>query len=181
MGMDLQGSLRLWAFLVVLTALFVAAIFRPHRIRNWPLLWVAAGLLAAILFLDCVAPLFFSPSALKVTVGGAMPPESLTSEMRGEIRDDLTAMKVIAVVQHCGLAAAILVAFIALCDGPAAPGRGPTATETAGQGRHRSEESPPAPRLPEDACLSCGQRIPVGADKCPACGWTWGREDASSG
>ena len=179
MGMDLQGSLRVWAFLVVLTALFVAAIFRPHRIRNWPLLWVAAGLLATILFLDCVAPLFFSPSAFKVTVGGAMSTESLTSE----IRDYLTVMKIIAVVQHCGLAAAILVGFIALYDGRAASGRRPTATETAGRGRHRSEESPPAarPRLPEDACLSCGQRMPIDADKCPACGWTWGSDDASSG
>lgn len=179
MGTDLQGSLRVWAFFVVLTALFVAAIFRPYRIRKKPLLWVAAGLLAAILFLDCL-PLFFLPSAVGAKINvGAMSAEALTWEIRGYF----SAMKVIAVVQHCGLAAAILIVFFALYASPADSGRGPTDTETAGLGRRTYKESPPVPRprLPEDACLSCGQRMLVAAEKCPACGWTWGSEDASSG
>jgi len=34
-------------------------------------------------------------------------------------------------------------------------------------------------RTGEEACLACGQAIPAEADRCPACGWSWGAvEDA---
>jgi hypothetical protein len=137
-------------------------------------------LLAVIMFLDCVGTLFFSPSLVAPqTNRGAMRAESLTSEMR----DYLTATKVIAVIQHCALAAAILIALSAVFDGTAASGNGPTATAKTDRGRHPSEESQraPPPRLPENACLSCRQPIPLDADKCPVCGWSWGSEDAASG
>ena len=30
---------------------------------------------------------------------------------------------------------------------------------------------------PASACLACGKEIPVEANSCPACGWTWGAAD----
>lgn len=180
MNIDLQGSLGFWVFLVVLIALFSAALFRPDRIRQRPRVWVAAGLLAVILFLECVGPLF-SSSSLRVsqTAGGAMRVDLQASGMQ----DYLTAVKVIGVVQHGLLAVAVLIALSAFFEGTAASGDRSTRRAEARSRPRMAEERQPAPRqrTEEDACLSCGQRIPPDAGKCPACGWTWESEDAASG
>jgi hypothetical protein len=203
MSTDLLGALRFWVFFVVLVALFSAALFRPDRIRQGARLWMAAGLLAFTLFLECVAPLFFSPSLGPAqTAGGAMRVDALASGMQAY----LTAVKVIAVLQHGALAAALLLALSAFFDRTAASGeRLPRRAEATPRPRTEEtlqpaprqrvkEEVPgflpppispaqPAPRQPvkEDACLSCGQRIPPDAAKCPACGWTWGKDEATGG
>jgi hypothetical protein len=180
MSVDLQGSLRFWVFLIVLVALFSAALFRPERIRRRARLWIAAGLLAFILFLECIAPLFFSPSlAGSPSSGGATRVDSLSSG----VQDYLTAVKVIAVLQHGALAVAVLVALSAFFDAPLASGERP-ARRVEAVSRQRTEgarQPTPRPRPVEDACLSCGQRIPPDAGKCPACGWTWGTGEAASG
>ena len=48
-------------------------------------------------------------------------------------------------------------------------GEGPAA-EVRPPGRDRGSAG--------DGCLSCGEPIPAGAEKCPACGWSWGGTDA---
>ena len=194
MSIDLQGNLRFWVFLVVLIAQFSAALFRPDRIQQRPRFWLAAGLLAFTLFIECVAPLFFSPSP------GASP----TSGMQAY----LTAVKVITVLQHGCLAAALFMATFCLfirgdccIQGATYPqarggaGMGPAggqrrciqeATYPQARGNSPSADgrgtaATPPKRVAENACLSCGQRIPPNAAKCPACGWTWANEEAASG
>ena len=205
MSVDLHGGLRFWVFLIVLVTLFSAAFFRPERIRQRARFWNAAGLLAFMLFLECVAPLFFSPAL--GTIGGAIKLDSLTAGMQ----DYLNAVKVIGVLQHAALAAAVLIALSAFFDGAEVSGKPPRRPEAVARpqseevqespprvrmaevsgnpprrpeavARPRSEEVQQSPRvrMAEDACMSCGQRIPLEASKCPACGWSWGNEEAKS-
>lgn len=44
--------------------------------------------------------------------------------------------------------------------------------QARGEATAAVDESPPVP-VAEDACLSCGQIIPPGESRCPACGWSW--------
>jgi len=107
-----------------------------------------------------------------------MRSESLASGMQ----DYMTAPKVIGVLQHGALAAALLVALSALFEPTTASGERPTRWAEAPLRSRMAEERKPAPRpQTEDACLSCGQRIPPDAAKCPACGWTWDSEPAVRG
>jgi len=179
MTVDLHGSLRLWVFLVVLVALFSAALFRPERILQPIRLWIAAGLLAFILLLECVAPLFFSPSlGTSLSAGGASKWSSLASEMQVY----LNAVKVIGVFQHGALAAAVLVALSTFFDRATFSWeRPPRKSEAGAQPRTEAVQEPLRRQTAEDACLSCGQRIPPDASECPACGWTWSNEKTGSG
>ena len=174
MSVDLHGGLRFWVFLIVLVTLFSAAFFRPERIRQRARFWNAAGLLAFMLFLECVAPLFFSPAL--GTIGGAIKLDSLTAGMQ----DYLNAVKVIGVLQHAALAAAVLIALSAFFDGAEVSGKPPRRPEAITRPRSEEVQQSPRVRMAEDACMSCGQRIPLEASKCPACGWSWGNEEAKS-
>jgi hypothetical protein len=35
------------------------------------------------------------------------------------------------------------------------------------------QEHPEGEKISDDACLACGQLIPSGEDRCPACGWSF--------
>jgi predicted RNA-binding Zn-ribbon protein involved in translation (DUF1610 family) len=51
---------------------------------------------------------------------------------------------------------------------------------SAKDAEHEVEPAAPVVEVPEPAeavkCLSCGETIPAGSDKCAACGWTWKAE-----
>lgn len=179
MSVDVQGGLRFWVFLVVLVSLFTAALFRPERIRQRARVWIAAGLLAFVLFLECMAPLFFAtPQGGSPFRGEAIQVDSLESGLQVY----LTAVKVIAVLQHGALAVAVLIGLSAFFDAPVASGEQPVRRVEAGPRPRTEEVRQPTPRLrgAEGACLSCGQRIPPDVAKCPACGWTCGTEETTS-
>jgi hypothetical protein len=180
MSLDLQGSLRFWVFLIVLIVLFLAVLFRPERIRQWPRLWWAASLLAIILFLDGVPPLFFSPSLGGTPAAGAA---TRMETLMAATQEYLTAVKVITFLQHAGLAAALLFAFSAFFDVRVpSDQRVPRKAEPAPPPRTDAvRPAAPSPRTGEDTCLSCGQRIPPDAARCPACGWTWSNEETANG
>jgi hypothetical protein len=193
MSADLQGSLICWAFVIILMALFAAALFRPERIRQRPRFRAAAILLAVAMFLECVGPFLFPPlldvpemdGNTKRTEfpasGGVKRAEALASRMR----DHLDALKVISLFQHVILAVALLIGLSAFFDATPASGQQPIRNIGAPPGPQMAEEqqAAPRPRIGEDACacLSCGMRIPPDAAQCPGCGWTWGNGGAASG
>lgn len=158
MNTVVHAGLLKGAFLVILSVVFVAVVFRPQRVRDWPQLTAVVCLLVAVLMLDVVATLFFAPTDMRVY---------------------LTEMRVIAFAQYCGLAVAILLLYFALADSAFESVRGLILPEPTDRDQNESEVVPPR-SVPDDVCQSCGQRMPADANQCPACGWTWGSGEVSN-
>lgn len=192
MSMEFPEKFGLCAFLVVLIALFAAALFRPERIRQRQRFLAAGAFLAVVLLLEGIGPFFFTvPDAVSRSMSKEVPlPPAL---VWSEVEQARQRSKILLLLQESALAAALFAALSAFFQEisvseeryrSGSPFSQPPVKEhgpTPGADRPRSDEMPAKPKaVPEDTCLSCGQRIPPSATACPACGWTWDSEKADT-